>query len=159
MKAKQSTIPRALATGTRLACADNTGARTVQIISVFGYHGVQASSAQARAGDLATVSVQKGTPDMRRKLVRAVIIRQKKEMRRPNGMRVSFDDNAVVVVDEKNEPKGTEIKGPIAREVAERFPRARFYGDDHCVRWRRWYEQKASSHESRERHATRHLHM
>ncbi len=74
-------------------------------------------------GDLATVSVQKGTPDMRRKLVRAVVIRQKKEMRRPNGMRISFEDNAVVVVDEKNEPKGTEIKGPIAREGAERFPK------------------------------------
>src|SRR5512136_1952821 len=122
-KAKQSTIPRALATGTRLACADNTGARTVQIISVFGSHGVRRRQPKLGLGDLATVSVQKGTPDMRRKLVRAVVIRQKKEMRRPNGMRISFDDNAVVVVDEKNEPKGTEIKGPVAREVAERFPK------------------------------------
>ena len=73
-------------------------------------------------GDSATVTVKKGTPDMRKKLVRAVVIRQKKEMRRPNGIRVSFEDNAVVVVDEKNEPKGTEIKGPVAREVAERYP-------------------------------------
>ncbi len=80
------------------------------------------------------MSVQKGTPDMRRKLVRAVVIRAKKEMRRPSGMRVSFDDNAVVVVDEKNEPKGTEIKGPVAREVAERFPKLRFHGNDHCMR-------------------------
>jgi large subunit ribosomal protein L14 len=95
----------------------------VQIISVFGYHGVRRRQPKLGLGDLATVSVQKGTPDMRRKLVRAVVIRQKKEMRRPNGMRVSFDDNAVVVVDEKNEPKGTEIKGPVAREVAERFPK------------------------------------
>jgi large subunit ribosomal protein L14 len=123
MKAKQSKTPRALATGTRLACADNTGARVVQIISVFGYHGVRRRQPKLGLGDLATVSVQKGTPDMRRKLVRAVVIRQKKEMRRPNGLRVSFEDNAVVVVDEKNEPKGTEIKGPIAREVAERFPK------------------------------------
>jgi large subunit ribosomal protein L14 len=44
-------------------------------------------------------------------------------MRRPSGLRVSFDDNAIVVVDEKNEPRGTEIKGPVAREVAERFPK------------------------------------
>ena len=123
MKAKQSTIPRSLATGTRLACADNTGARTVQIISVFGYHGVRRRQPKLGLGDIATVSGQKGTPDMRRKLVRAVVIRQKKEMRRPNGIRVSFDDNAVVIVDEKNEPKGTEIKGPVAREVAERFPK------------------------------------
>ena len=123
MKAKGSKTPRALATGTRLACADNTGARTVQIISVFGFHGVRRRQPKLGLGDLATVSVQKGTPDMRRKLVRAVVIRQKKEIRRPSGMRVSFDDNAVVVVDEKNEPKGTEIKGPVAREVAERFPK------------------------------------
>jgi large subunit ribosomal protein L14 len=74
-------------------------------------------------GDIATVTVKKGTPDMRRKLVRAVVIRQRKEIKRPSGLRVSFDDNAVVVVDEKNEPRGTEIKGPVAREVAERFPK------------------------------------
>ncbi len=123
MKAKQSSIPRPLSTGTRLLCADNTGAREVQIVSVFGYHGVRRRQPKLGLGDIATVSVKKGTPDMRRKLVRAVVIRQKKELRRPNGMRVSFEDNAVVVVDEKNEPRGTEIKGPVAREVAERFPK------------------------------------
>jgi large subunit ribosomal protein L14 len=123
MKAKQSKIPRALATGTKLTCADNTGARVVQIVSVFGYHGVRRRQPKLGMGDLATVTVKKGTPDMRKKLVRAVVIRQKKEIRRSSGMRVSFDDNAVVVVDEKNEPKGTEIKGPVAREVAERFPK------------------------------------
>ena len=78
MKAKQSKTPRALATGTRLACADNTGARTVQIISVFGYHGVRRRQPKLGLGDLCTVSVQKGTPDMRRKLVRAVVIRAEK---------------------------------------------------------------------------------
>jgi large subunit ribosomal protein L14 len=78
MKAKQSTIPRALATGTRLTCADNTGARVVQIVSVFGYHGVRRRQPKMGLGDLATVTVKKGTPDMRRKLVRAVVIRQKK---------------------------------------------------------------------------------
>ena len=60
---------------------------------------------------------------MRRKLIRAVVIRQKKEIRRPSGLRLSFEDNAVVVVDDKNEPRGTEIKGPVAREVAIRYPR------------------------------------
>ena len=123
MKAKQSTTPRALSTGTRLLCADNTGAREVQIVSVFGYHGVRRRQPKLGLGDIATVSVKKGTPDMRRKLVRAVVIRQRKEMRRPGGLRVAFDDNAVVIVDEKNEPRGTEIKGPVAREVAERFPK------------------------------------
>jgi len=106
-----------------MICADNTGAREVQIVSVFGYHGVRRRQPKMGLGDLATVTVKKGTPDMRRKLVRAVVIRQRKEIKRPNGLRITFDDNAVVVVDEKNEPRGTEIKGPVAREVAERFPK------------------------------------
>jgi large subunit ribosomal protein L14 len=123
MKAKQSTIPRALVTGSRMVCADNTGARMVQIISVDRYHGVRRRQPCMGIGDIATVSVKKGTPEMRRKLEKAVVIRQKKEMRRPNGLRVSFEDNAMVLVNERGEPKGTEIKGPVAREVAERFPK------------------------------------
>jgi large subunit ribosomal protein L14 len=123
MKGLGIRVPRSVSTGTRLACADNTGARLVQVISVFGYHGVRRRQPKLGLADIATVSVKKGTPDMRRKLVRAVVIRQKKEIRRPNGLRLSFEDNAVVVVDEKNEPRGTEIKGPVAREVAIRYPR------------------------------------
>lgn len=123
MKAKLSRIPRAVQTGTRLICADNTGARVVEVVSVDGYHGVRRRQPKLGIGDVATVSVKKGTPDMRRKLLKAVVIRQRKEMRRPNGLRVGFDDNAVVIIDERGEPKGTEIKGPVAREVAERFPK------------------------------------
>ena len=123
MKGLGIKVPRSVNTGTRLICADNTGARVVQVISVFGYHGVRRRQPKLGLADIATVSVKKGTPDMRRKLVRAVVIRQRKEIRRPSGLRLGFDDNAVVVVDEKNEPKGTEIKGPVAREVAERFPK------------------------------------
>ncbi len=123
MKAKQSKTPRALATGSRLHCADNTGARQVQVVSVDGYHGVRRRQPKLGLGDMATVTVKKGTPDMRRKLVKAVIIRQKKEIRRIEGLRLSFEDNAVVVTNERGEPRGTEIKGPVAREVAERFPK------------------------------------
>ena len=123
MKAKLSRIPRALNTGSRVICADITGARIVQVISVDRYHGVRRRQPKLGTGDMATVSVKKGTPDMRRKLVKAVVIRQKKEMRRPNGMRVSFEDNAMVITNERGEPTGTEIKGPVAREVAERFPK------------------------------------
>jgi large subunit ribosomal protein L14 len=123
MKARMSKIPRALNTGTRLVCADNTGARVVEIVSVVGYHGVRRRQPKLGLGDMATISVKKGTPDMRRKLLKAVVIRQRKEMRRPNGLRVGFDDNAAVIVDDRGEPKGTEIKGPVAREVAERFPK------------------------------------
>ncbi|MDD1671661.1 MAG: 50S ribosomal protein L14 [Methanomicrobiales archaeon] len=123
MKAMLSSIPRALQTGSQVVCADNTGARVVQIISVDGYHGVRRRQPRLGLGDLATISVKKGTPDMRKKMEKAVVIRQKKEMRRPDGLRVSFEDNAVVIVNENGEPKGTEIKGPVAREVAERFPK------------------------------------
>lgn len=123
MKAMLSSIPRSLQTGSQMVCADNTGARVVQIISVDGYHGVRRRQPKLGLGDLATISVKKGTPDMRKKMEKAVVIRQKKEMRRPDGIRVSFEDNAVVIVNENGEPKGTEIKGPVAREVAERFPK------------------------------------
>ncbi len=123
MKAKLSRIPRSLQTGTQLTCADNTGARVVQIISVDLYHGVRRRQPKMGLGDLATISVKKGTPDMRKKMEKAVVIRQRKEFRRPDGLRVCFDDNAMVIVNENGEPKGTEIKGPVAREVAERFPK------------------------------------
>jgi large subunit ribosomal protein L14 len=123
MKAKQSKTPRALATGSRLLCADNTGARQVQVVSVDRYHGVRRRQPKLGLGDMATVTVKKGTPDMRRKLVKAVVIRQKKEIRRIEGLRLSFEDNAVVVTNERGEPRGTEIKGAVAREVAERFPK------------------------------------
>jgi large subunit ribosomal protein L14 len=123
MKAKLSRIPRSLQTGTQLVCADNTGARVVQIISVDRYHGVRRRQPKMGLGDLATISVKKGTPDMRKKMEKAVVIRQRKEFRRPDGLRVCFDDNAMVIVNENGEPKGTEIKGPVAREVAERYPK------------------------------------
>jgi LSU ribosomal protein L14P len=58
---------------------------------------------------------------MRRQVLNAVVVRQRKEVRRPDGTRLSFEDNAAVIVDENDDPRGTEIKGPIAREVAERF--------------------------------------
>jgi large subunit ribosomal protein L14 len=58
---------------------------------------------------------------MRRQLLEAVIVRQRKAFRRPDGTRVKFEDNAAVIIDEAEEPRGTEMKGPIAREVAERF--------------------------------------
>jgi len=123
MKAKQSKIPRALCTGSRMVCSDNTGARIVQVVSVDLYHGVRRRQPKLGIGDMGTVSVKKGTPDMRRKLEKAVVIRQKKEIRRISGLRLSFEDNAMVITNERGEPKGTEIKGAVAREVAERFPK------------------------------------
>ena len=68
-------------------------------------------------------AVKSGKPDMRKQVVFAIVVRQKKEYKRVNGMRIKFEDNAVVVLkDEKGNPKGTIFKGPIAKEVADRWP-------------------------------------
>lgn len=121
MKASKAWVTRPLNSGALIDIVDNTGARKIRIISVQGYRGVKNRIPKAGIGDMVVASVRKGTPDMRKQIVKAVIIRQKKEYRRPDGTRIAFEDNAAVVVDEKGEPRGTEIKGPVAREAAERF--------------------------------------
>ncbi len=123
MKSIRSKISRALNSGSMIDCVDNTGAKILQIISVKGYRGVQNRYPRAGIGDICIVSVKKGTPEMRKQVLKAVVIRQKKEFKRPDGLRVSFEDNAMVIVDDSGVPKGTDIKGPVAKEVAERFPK------------------------------------
>ena len=121
MEALKADVTRGLAKGSLINCADNTGARELKIISVAGYSGTKNRHPKAGIGDKVTVSVTKGTPEMRRQVLEAVVVRQRKPIRRPSGTRVKFEDNAAVVIDDMEEPRGTEIKGPIAREVAERF--------------------------------------
>ena len=123
MKGVASTITRELIIGSRLICDDNSGAKIVEIVGVKGAKGRRARLPKAGVGDVVIVSVKKGTPQMRKKVERAVIIRQRKEFRRASGVRVQFEDNAVVLVDERRLPKGTDVKGAIAREVADRFPK------------------------------------
>jgi large subunit ribosomal protein L14 len=74
-------------------------------------------------GNVVVVSVRKGTPDMRTNIFRAIIVRQKKPYRRSNGVWVQFEDNAAVIVTAEGEMKGSEIRGPVAMEAAERWPR------------------------------------
>ena len=121
MEALKADVTQGLEKGSLLNCADNTGAREVKVISVSGYSGTKNRHPKAGIGDKVTVSVTKGTPEMRRQVLEAVIVRQRKSIRRPDGTRVKFEDNAAVIIDDVEEPRGTEIKGPIAREVAERF--------------------------------------
>jgi len=121
MEALNADVTRGLAKGSLVSCADNTGARELKIVSVSGYSGTLNRHPKAGLGDHVTVSVTKGTPEMRRQVLPAVVIRQRKPIRRPDGTRVKFQDNAAVIVDENDDPRGTELKGPIAREVAERF--------------------------------------
>jgi len=121
MEAIKAKVTQGLEKGSLVHCADNTGARELKVISVSGYHGTLNRHPKAGVGDKVTVSVTKGTPEMRRQVLEAVVVRQRKPIRRPDGTRVKFEDNAAVIIDEQEEPRGTEIKGPIAREVAERF--------------------------------------
>ncbi len=121
MEAMRADVTRGVEKGSLLTCADNTGARELKVISVAGYSGTLNRHPKAGIGDEITVSVTRGTPEMRRQVLEAVIVRQRKPIRRPDGRRVKFEDNAAVIIDETGEPRGTEIKGPIAREVAERY--------------------------------------
>jgi len=116
-------ISRGLPAGSRLACADNTGAKQLKLINVVGYKGRLRRVPTACIGDMIVVSVSKGKPELRRQMFPAVVIRQKMPFRRPDGMRVQFEDNAAVIMTPEGELKGTEIRGPVAKEAAERWPR------------------------------------
>ena len=122
MKAITSSVSKSLPIGARLQCIDNTGAREVEIISVKGFKGVRRRLATAGVGDMVVVSVKKGTADMRREVTTAVIVRQKKEFRRADGLRVKFEDNAAVIITEDGVLKGSEVRGPIAKEAADLWP-------------------------------------
>ncbi len=121
MKAVGSHVVKALHIGSRLVCDDNTGAKELEIIGVIGFKGKRRIMPRAGVGDVVVCSVKKGKPEIRKKVVKAVIIRQRKEYRRPDGTRIKFPDNAAVLIDDKGHPRGTEIKGIVAKEVAERF--------------------------------------
>jgi large subunit ribosomal protein L14 len=121
MQGVKASVTRALPSGARLEVVDNTGAKEIEIIQVIGYKGVRRRYPSAGVGDMVVASVKKGTPEMRKQVVRAVIVRQRKEYRRRDGTRVKFEDNAAVITNEKGDPKGSEIKGPVAKEAAERW--------------------------------------
>ncbi len=123
MQAVKANIVKSLPTGARVECADNSGAKVIKIIAVIGYKGVRRRLPKAGIGDLVVASVKKGRPEMRKQKVNAIIVRQKKEYRRPDGLRIKFEDNACVIVNENGEPKGSDIKGPVAKEAAERWPK------------------------------------
>jgi large subunit ribosomal protein L14 len=121
MQGLASKITRTLPVGAQLVVADNTGARIFEIITVKGYRGVRRRVPTAGVGDYVIGSAKKGKPEIMHQVLRAIIIRQKKEYRRADGTRVKFADNACILVDEDGKPKGTEIKGPVAKEVLERW--------------------------------------
>lgn len=103
----------------RLKVADNTGARQVMCIRVLA----KGNSRYAEVGDIIVASVKQAAPGgavKKGEIVRAVVVRTNKEYRRPDGSYIRFDDNAVVLLTERNEPRGTRIFGPVARELREK---------------------------------------
>lgn len=114
-------IIKSLPAGAKISVADNSGAKEIELISVIGQKGVRSRMPKAGIGDLIVASVKKGSPEMRKQKINAVIIRQKKEYWRPSGLRVKFEDNAAVITNEDGELKGSDIKGPVAKEAAERW--------------------------------------
>ena len=103
---------------TRLKVADNSGAKIVQCIKVLG----GSKRRYASIGDVIVVSVKSANPGGMVKngeVARAVVVRVKKELRRKDGSYIRFDDNAAVILNAQNEPKGTRIFGPVARELRE----------------------------------------
>jgi len=123
MKALSGFKVRGLPVGAMVPTCDNSGAKVVQIISVKGHKTVRRRLSAAGVGDLVNASVVKGKPEIRKQVVPCIIVRQKKEYKRPDGTRIKFEDNAVIVCkDDKGNPKGTIFKGAIAKEAAERWP-------------------------------------
>ncbi|MFT4310103.1 MAG: uL14 family ribosomal protein [Candidatus Woesearchaeota archaeon] len=123
MKAVGSSVTRGLNIGSKVTACDNSGAKIVQIVSVKGFKAIKGKLAFAGVGDQVTVAVITGKVDIVHKVMPAVVVRQKKMYRRADGLRVCFEDNAVVVLkDEKGNPKGTTVKGPVAKEACVRFP-------------------------------------
>ena len=103
---------------TILTVADNTGARKIMCIRVLG-----SNRKYARVGDIIIGVVKEALPNMaikRSSIVRAVIVRTKKTFRRNDGMSIRFDDNAAVIINTENNPRGTRVFGPVAREIREK---------------------------------------
>jgi large subunit ribosomal protein L14 len=99
-----------------LEVADNSGAKRVQCVKVLG----GSHRKYARLGDVVVVSVKEALPDSNIKkgsVTKAVVVRTKKEARRPDGSYIRFDQNAVVIINPQGEPVGTRIFGPVAREL------------------------------------------
>ena len=104
---------------TRLKVADNTGAKEVLCIKVLG----GSRRRYARLGDLIVITVKKTIPNSNIKkgeVHKAVVVRTNKESKRKDGSYIRFDDNAVVIIDNQQEPSGTRVFGPVARELREK---------------------------------------
>ncbi|CCE83933.1 Piso0_004530 [Millerozyma farinosa CBS 7064] len=112
-----------LPTGAILNCCDNSGARNLYILAVKGFGARLNRLPAAAAGDMVMATVKKGKPELRKKVMPAIVVRQARPWRRKDGVFLYFEDNAGVVVNPKGEMKGSAITGPVAKECADLWPR------------------------------------
>lgn len=119
----RSKVAGGLTIGSVINCADNSGARRLRIIQMMGYKGRRRRLPAIGIGDLVMVSCREGTPEMRRQMFNAVIVRQRRPYLRADGSRVQFEDNAAVILTPEGTLRGSDIKGPVAREAANRWAR------------------------------------
>ncbi|KHO51223.1 MAG: large subunit ribosomal protein L14 [archaeon GW2011_AR11] len=108
MRPVKANITKGIPLGAEIDTCDNSGAKVVKVFTVMGAKTVWGRVAAAGVGDLIMVSVKRGRPDMRKQTMFAVIVRQRKEYRRPDGMRIKFEDNAAV--GRQDEQKGNQRK-------------------------------------------------
>jgi large subunit ribosomal protein L14 len=123
MKGLSAKVIKSLTLGSILLCHDNSGVKELHIIGSLHFKGTRKRNPKVGVGDVIIASVRKGNPDKVGEVVKALIIRQKQSYRRKNGWRMQFEDNAAVLVTDDGLPVGTEIKGVVAREVSERYPK------------------------------------
>lgn len=116
-------LTRGLPIGAQLIAADNSGARILNLVAVKGAKMRVRQIPAAKVGDLVICSVVKGNQKIRRQIVHAIIIRQKQRYKRADGTSVAFYDNAAVIVNENGDLKASEIRGAVAKECAEKWPR------------------------------------
>ena len=122
MKAISGRATRGLNIGSMVEACDNSGARIVRITGVKRGKTTKGTQQYAKIGDWVKVSVRAGKPEMKGQVFDAVVIRVKKPYKRNTGERVMFEDNAVALLkDDKGNPKGTQIKGVMSRDAAERW--------------------------------------
>merc|ERR1711950_24972 len=116
-------ISLACPVGAVMNCADNTGAKNLFVIAVYGIRGRLNRLPAAASGDMVLATVKMGKPELRKKVMPAVVIRQRKTLRRKDGTFLYFEDNAGVIVNNKGEMKGSAITGPVSKECADLWPR------------------------------------
>ena len=116
-------MPRQLPELSYVNVADNTGAKEALIIKVLKGSGKKGGRVSATVGDVVVVSIKKAAPNSpvkKGEVHRAVVVRTRKEIRRGDGSYIRFGDNAVVLINQAGEPKGTRIFGPVARELRDK---------------------------------------